>query len=184
MSPRGAALSMLAVSGVAVGHILGYSAAHPEVAAREAALGGHAYLPTVATVVIPLGVVAALAWAVRTSRQMGLAGAIQFRTLALAQLAVFTVQEVGERAVVGDPVSGVLTERGVWLGVVAQVLVAYVVTRSIDAVRRVIQLLTGGGRVLRDGIRPRVSFVPVVAAPQRIAAVAVGLRAPPVVGAR
>lgn len=184
MSPRGAALWMLAVSGVAVGHILGYAAAHPEAAAREAALGGHAYLPSVAVVLVPLGVVAALGWAVCTSRRMGLAGTIPFRTLAIAQLAVFTVQEVGERAVVGDPVSGVVTERGVWLGVVAQILVAHVVTRSIDAVRRVIHLLTGGDRVLRDGIRPRVTFVPVVAAPQRTAAVAVGLRAPPVVGLR
>lgn len=175
---------MLAVAGVAVGHILGYAAAHPGGAAREAALGGHAYLPTVATLVIPLGVVAALAWAIRTSRQLGLAGAISFRTLAATQVAVFAVQEVGERAVVGDPVSAVLTERGVWLGLVAQVGVAYFVTRSIDAVRRVVRLLTRGGRVVRDDIRPHLSFVPAAAPAQRAVAVAVGLRAPPVVGAR
>ncbi|MCO8129004.1 hypothetical protein NHL50_17500 [Acidimicrobiia bacterium EGI L10123] len=184
MSPRGVAISMLAVSGVAVGHIVGYGVAHPQAAAREAALGGHAYLPAAATVAIPLGVVAALAWAIRTSRQLGLAGAIPFRTLALAQLGVFAVQEVGERVAVGDAASGVLTERGVWFGLLAQVAVAYLITRSIDAVRRVVRLLTGGGRVLRDLVCPPVSIVPVVVRVQRAVAVSVGLRAPPVVGAR
>lgn len=184
MGPRGVAISMLAVSGVAVGHIVGYGVAHPQAAAREAALGGHAYLPSVAAVAIPLGVVAALVWAIRTSRQLGLAGAIPFRTLAIAQLAVFAVQEIGERVVVGEPASSVLTERGVWFGLLAQVAVARLITRSVDAVRRVVHLLTGGGRVLRDAVRPPISFVPVVVRVQRAVAVSVGLRAPPVVGAR
>lgn len=184
MSPRGIAISMLAVSGVAVGHIVGYAVAHPQAAAREAALGGHAYLPSAAAVAIPLGVAAALAWAIRTSRQLGLAGDIPFRTLALVQLGVFAVQEVGERLAIGDAASGVLTERGVWFGLVAQVVVAYLITRSIDAVRRVVHLITGGGRLLRDVIRPPVSFVPVIVRVQRAVAIAVGLRAPPVVGAR
>lgn len=184
MGPRAVAISMLAVSGVAVGHIVGYAVAHPETAAREAALGGHAYLPSAAAVAIPLGVVAALAWAIRTSRQLGLAGAIPFRTLAVAQLAVFAVQEIGERIAVGEPASSVLTERGVWFGLLAQVAVAHLITRSVDAVRRVVHLLTGGGRVLRDVLCPPVSFVPVVVRVQRAVAVSVGLRAPPVVGSR
>jgi hypothetical protein len=175
---------MLAVSGVAVGHILGYAVAHPDAAAREAALGGHAYLPATASVVIPLGVVAALVWAVRTSRQLGLAGTIPFRTLLAAQVGVFAVQELGERVLAGEPASAVLVERGVWFGLVAQVLVAYLITRSVDAVRRVVHLLTGGGRVLRDLVDIPVSSVPVVVRVQRSVAVSVGLRAPPAVGAR
>lgn len=182
MGPRGAAIAMLTVAGVAVGHIAGYAAAHPGAAAREAALGGHAYLPSVAAAVIPLGVVAALAWAVRTSRQLGLAGTISFRTLASAQLAVFAVQEVGERVVVGDPVTGVLTERGVWLGLLAQLAVAYLVTRSIDAVRRVVRMVRATARVLGDELRPVLVFVPVAAPRLATAPVAVGLRAPPAVG--
>ena len=184
MSPRGVAISMLAVSGVAVGHVVGYGVAHPQAAAREAALGGHAYLPSVAAVAIPLGVVAALVWAIRTSRQLGLAGAIPFRTLALAQLGLFAVQEIVERVAVGEPASSVLAERGVWFGLLAQVAVAHVITRSVDAVRRVVQLLTGGGRVLRELVCPPVSFVPATVRVQRAVAVSVGLRAPPVVGAR
>ena len=182
MGPRAVAISMLAVSGVAVGHIVGYAAAHPEAAAREAALGGHAYLPSVAAVAIPLGVAAALVWAIRTSRQLGLAGAIPFGTLAATQLAVFAVQEIGERIAVGEPASGVLTERGIWFGLLAQVAVAYLITRSIDAVRRAVHMLTGAGRVLRDVLRHPVAFVPVVVRVQRAVAVSVGLRAPPVVG--
>jgi len=184
MSPRGAALSMLAVAGVAVGHILGYAVAHPDTAAREAALGGHAYLPATATVVVPLGVVAALAWAVRTSRQLGVAGTIPFRSLAAAQLAVFAVQEVGERLLAGDGASAVLAERGVWFGLVAQLLVAYVVTRSLHAVRRVVRAVLRGGRVLRSPLPARpISLVPARAPRRAPAPVAVGLRAPPVVSA-
>lgn len=179
MSPRGAALSMLAVSGVAVGHIVGYAAAHPEGAAREAALGGHAYLPSFAAAAIPLGVVAALVWAVHTSRQMGLRGTISFRALAAAQLAVFAVQELAERAVVGDPVAGVLAERGVWFGLLAQVAVAYAITRSIDAVRRVVRTLAAGGRVLGTVLRSPTPSFPAGAPATAVASVSVGLRAPP-----
>lgn len=184
MSPRGAALAMLTVSGVAAGHILGYAAAHPDQATREAALGGHGYLTPVASVAIPLGVLVALAWGVRTSRQLGLAGTIGFRTLAAAQLAIFAVQEVAERATAGLPVSDVLVERGVWLALVAQVGVAYAVTRAIDGVRRMVRMLAQGGRILRAQGGPRRALVPVVPRPRPAAPVAVGLRAPPVVGAR
>ena len=184
MGPRGAALSMLAVAGVAVGHILGYAIAHPDAAARQAALGGHAYLPAAASVVVPLGVAAALVWAVRTSRHLGVAATIPFRTLAVAQVAVFAVQEVGERLVAGQGPAAVLAERGVWFGLLAQLLVAAAVTRALHAVRRVVRAVLRGGRVHRAP-RPALPIVLVPArAPRRApASVAVGLRAPPVVGA-
>ncbi len=92
---------MLAVAGVAVGHIAGYAIAHPDAAGREAALGGHAYLPVAASVIVPLGVLTALVWAVRTARTLHLAGRIDVRHLVVAQLAVFGCQEVAERLVSG-----------------------------------------------------------------------------------
>lgn len=171
---------MLAVAGVAVGHIAGYGLAHPGAAAREAALGGHAYLPAAASVAIPLGVVAALVWAVRTSRQLGMAGRISWRGLAAAQLAVFAVQELGERAVAGDPLREALVERGVWFGLLAQVVVAFLATRAVDAVRRAVRTVRPGARRLGDRPRPRITFVPVTAPRVALAPVAVGLRAPPV----
>ena len=183
MDPRRVTFWMLALAGVAVGHIVGYGLAHPETAAREAALGGHAYLPAAASVAIPLGVVAALVWAVRTGRQLGMAGRIPWRSLAAAQLALFAVQEFGERAVSGDPMTSLLTERGVWLGLLAQVGVAILVTRSVDAVRRVVRMVRPGARRLGDRLRVRMLFVPAATPHVARVSVAVGLRAPPVVSA-
>ncbi len=182
MSPRRVAFWMLATAGVAVGHIAGYALAHPDGAAREAALGGHTYLPAAAATVIPVGVLAALWWAVRTARSLGLAGCIDWRRLASAQLAVFAVQEVGERLVGGEGLDAVVTERGVWLGLVAQVAVAFLTTRGIDLVRRAVRLVTGS--------RPVTTQLPRLLLPTRStsspalvpATVAVGLRAPPSFG--
>lgn len=182
MSPRRIAFWLLVTAGVAVGHVAGYAAAHPEAAAREAALGGHAYLPPLAAAIIPLGVVAALVWAVRTARELGLAGQIRWSHLALAQVAVFAVQEVGERVVVGGAATDALAERGVWFGLVAQLLVAFVITRAIDLVRRTVRFVLAGGR--RTVSLPRTSGSRTTVLPPvlRPATVAVGLRAPPLVG--
>lgn len=173
---------MLATAGVAVGHIVGYAVAHPDAAAREAALGGHAYLPTAAATVIPIGVGAALWWAVKTARSLGLAGSIDWRRLAAAQLGVFAFQEVGERLVGGEAATAVFAERGVWFGLVAQVLVAFVVTRFIDVVRRTVRLVTRGRPVTAQ--LPRLSFSTPVAARivVHVPTVSVGLRAPPSFG--
>lgn len=173
---------MLAVAGVALGHMGGYAAAHPDAAAREAALGGHAYLPTVAAAVIPVGVVAALGWAIATARTMGMAGRLSFGRLAGAQLAVFAVQEVAERVVAGDPALSVLGERGVWFGFVAQIVVAWCTTRLIHAVRRVVRRVAAGRAPRRTAAgRIVVAFRRVTASvPASPAPIAVGLRAPPV----
>lgn len=173
---------MLATAGVAVGHIAGYALAHPDAAAREAALGGHAYLPAAAATVIPVGVVVALWWAVRTARQLGLGGQIDWRRLAAAQVAVFAVQEVGERLVGGEATTAVFVERGVWFGLVAQLVVAFLVVRGIDVVRRAVRFVTAG-RPVTSGL-PEITFrVPVVPTSSiATATVAVGLRAPPSFG--
>ncbi len=173
---------MLATAGVAVGHILGYTVAHPSAAAREAALGGHAYLPVASSIVMPLGLLVALAWGVSTARSFGMAGRIDVRRLAAAQVAVFLVQEVTERVVTGDGATAVLTERGVWIGLVAQILVAWAITRSVDLVRRAARFVSAGRQYLGD--RPLVthSFVSLPVFRSTATPVAVGLRAPPVAG--
>lgn len=174
---------MLATAGVAVGHIVGYGVAHPGSAAREAALGGHAYLPAAASVLIPLGVASALVWAVRTSRQLGLRGRIRFGHLAAAQVGVFLSQEVLERAASGIPVSDVLTERGVWFGLLAQGLVAWLSTRAVDGVRRAARFVRTGARLVSGTPRPALTFVPVPVLRSSPVVVAVGSRAPPAVSA-
>lgn len=173
---------MLATAGVAVGHIAGYALAHPDGAAREAALGGHAYLPTAAATVIPIGVVVALWWAVRTARSLGLAGQIDWRRLAAAQAAVFAVQEVGERFVGGEGLGAVVSERGVWFGLIAQVVVAFLAVRGIDLVRRAVRSVVVGRPVTTNLPKPSI-LVPTVLVPALApATVAVGLRAPPSFG--
>lgn len=170
------------MAGVAVGHIVGYALAHPDVATREAALGGHAYLPTVATAVIPLGVLTALWWAVRTARLLGLAGQIDWRRLAAAQVVVFLCQEMGERSVGGEGVSAAVSERGVWFGLLAQIVVAFLVTRGIDAVRRVIRAVTAGRPITSRLPRHCIVLPAAPVASVAPATVAVGLRAPPALG--
>lgn len=182
MNPRRIAFWMLAVAGVALGHIAGYAVAHPNGAVREAALGGHAYLPVTASVVVPLGVATALVWAIRTARSMGMAGEIRCTHLALAQVALFSVQEVGERVASGAGAGTTLGERGVWFGLVAQVLVAFLVTRSVDLVRRVARFVTAGRRPTVDRPVPVPPFSPRTVLVSSPAAVAVGLRAPPGIG--
>lgn len=170
---------MLVVAGVAVGHIAGYAVAYPDAAGREAALGGHGYLPVAAGIVVPLGVVAALVWAVRTARSMGMAGEIETRHLALAQSAVFLCQEVAERVVAGNGVTATLGERGVWFGLLAQVVVAFLVTRAVDLVRRATRFVTGGRQPMGTRLRPTRPLLlhPVLwTTPMPVA---VGLRAPP-----
>lgn len=183
VNPRRLTFWLLATAGVAVGHMAGYALAHPDAAAREAALGGHAYLPGTASLLIPAGVIAVLAWGVTSARSMGLAGQIRWTRLAAAQIAVFALQEVVERILTGQDASSVLSERGVWVGLVAQVVVAAVVTSAINLVRTVVRAVVIGS--------PRRSTVALwldtpavldaILVPVR-PAVAVGLRAPPVVG--
>lgn len=182
MTTRRVTFWMLATAGVAVGHVLGYAVAHPDTAAREAALGGHAYLPTAAALVVPVGVVVALVYAVRTARALGLQGEISARRLAAAQVGLFLCQELGERAVGGEGLHAVLNERGVWFGLVAQVLVAHLATHGIDLVRRAVRLVVAGRPVTTVALRPAVVFAPTSTPTAVPATVAVGLRAPPVIG--
>ncbi len=179
MDPRRIAFWLLAVAGVAVGHLAGYAVAHPDAAAREAALGGHAYLPVAASVLVPVGVVAALVWAIRTSRELGLAGTIQVRHLAAAQIALFLLQEVGERGVGGIPVTGALTERGVWIGLAAQLLVAWASTRAVAWVRRTVRSIRPGARVLPRLLVPQLPTIVPAVLRSSLATVRVGSRAPP-----
>ncbi len=182
MAPRRIAFWMLAVAGVAVGHIAGYAIAHPDSAGREAALGGHAYLPIAASVIVPLGVVTALVWAVRTARTLDMGGRIDARHLVMAQVAIFGGQELAERFVSGAGVGSALAERGVWVGIVAQVVVAVVVVRSIDLVRRAVRFVSGG-RVRSVGLaRAAAPRFPRALYRSTETPVAVGLRAPPMVG--
>lgn len=182
MGPRRMAFWMLAVAGVAVGHLVGYTVAHPDAATREAALGGHAYLGPAATALIPLGIAAALWWAVRSARALGMGGQLDPWRLAATQIGVFALQEIGERFADGEGLSAVVTERGVWIGLLAQIVVAHLIVSSIDLVGRVVRLVVAGRPVMRTLCEPPLVIAFATPATPAYRTVAVGLRAPPVVG--
>jgi hypothetical protein len=156
--PRRTSLWLLATAGVVVGHLLGYAIAHPTGSDRAAALAGHEYLGDVGTVVLPLGLLAVMAIAVRTVRRLGDAPTVV--QLASLQIALFGVQEVLERIPgPGAPVD-VLTERGVWFGVLAQVVVAWVALRLVHHTARVVRRLAAGARPRPAAAPARPARVP------------------------
>lgn len=179
MVVRRLAFAVLATAGVPVGHIVGYAVAHPGGAARAAALGGHSYLPGVTSLVVPLGVVTAFAWAIRTSRELGMAGCLRTRHLAAAQLGMFLLQETGERALGDAPIVELLAEPALWCGLAAQILVAHVSVRSIGWLRRAIRHVHHGPRVVASPLRLAVRFLPLMSPRSPVTVTLLGSRAPP-----
>lgn len=144
---------LLASGGVFVGHIIGYAVAHPDRADRALALSGHAYFGPAAAVVVPVAAVGLLVTAVRMARRLGEAPSVG--ELAVAQVGLFSFQELVERIPgTGAPLDA-FAEPGVWAGLVAQVLVAWVVVRAVRATAKVV-------RHVCSGARPVVSARPVL----------------------
>lgn len=148
-------LWLLATAGVLVGHVVGYAVAHPTETERATALAGHAYLGPLGTVLIPLGLLTILGVAIRTVRRVG--GPPPLRTLARLQVGLFLFQEIGERALGPVPPLDALSEPGVWFGVVAQVLVAWVALRLVHATAAVVRAVAAGTRPRISTSAPRLS---------------------------
>ena len=183
MHPRRLSFWLLATAGVAVGHFAAYLIAHPDRGARELALAGHDYLPAAMAFVVPLGTLAALVIAVRTARSLGMAGQLSWSRLAAAQCAIFAVQEVAERLIDGQHALAAGAERAVWVGFVAQSLVALLATKAVDWARRVVRFALGAARSTSAApVRTPVVLHPEPWSCWRLPVVAVGVRAPPVVG--
>ena len=150
---RRTSLWLLATAGVVIGHLVGYAVAHPTGSGRAAALAGHEYLSGVGTVLLPLGLVAVVAIAVRTVRRLD--DPPTLTSLASLQVALFLAQEVLERIPgPGAPVD-VLGERGVWIGIVAQVVVAWLALRLVHRTVGVVRRLVAG-------VRPRLTATPLL----------------------
>jgi uncharacterized membrane protein len=126
-----------ALAGVVLGHMLAYLAVFPHAADRRAVLAvtGHSYWATAEAIAIVCALVSVLG---TIARHVGLAkrhepahdawahyrsSALQ---LAALQSAIFLVQETLERVHVGAPLSGLLHDGFIGVGIVMQVLVAMV----------------------------------------------------------
>ncbi len=129
MAQRRLALAMLALAGVLVGHTAGYGMVH-----GAGVRGGHGYVLPALAVVGPVAVTLAAAAAVAEARRVGLALELSVVRLLGAQVAVYTVQEVGERLLHGD--LGTIIEPGVALGLLAQLPAALVLYCLVRLARR------------------------------------------------
>ena len=95
------------------------------------------------------------------------------------QIALFTLQEVGERLVGGEGLEAVITERALGIGLLMQVVVAFIVVRGLSVVRCVVRGIAQGLEVI-DVLGDALTWVaPATSVATPWATVAVGLRAPP-----
>jgi hypothetical protein len=174
---RRAGLVALASAGALSAHTLGYSSASV-VSAR----GGdvpHGHLVLLGWLGGVAAAVAVLALAVAGARRASCCPELRLRALLAAQVGVYGWLEISERALQGEPMSGLLTTP-VLLGLLAQPLTAWVL----------VVLLTATTAAVRRLVRRRARLVvpvplrPVVPVPVRWAARLVlpptGSRAPPV----
>ena len=143
LSPRGFAVSLLAVAGALSAHWAGTTLAAP------ADLVDHSYLGTTGAVLTPLFLVALgwLAW--RGAGTVGLAHVSVGSLLAL-QTMVFIAQEAVELTSAGLPVTGFFTEPAIVLGLAAQLPVALLIVALIRVAGRLVAALLED----RSGPRP------------------------------
>ena len=120
-------VALAAPLGVVAGHTLGYQAADP-----HAHVVSHSYLGAVAAIAAPLAV-AALAWAALSETRLGPRPAVPTGSLVAAQWALFVGQEMAEHALAGHGPAEALRSPAVWLGLVAQALVALAVALLLRA---------------------------------------------------
>lgn len=153
-----AALAGAAVAGAVVGHDLTYLLTVPDPHARAALLGetGHGYwFAAVATAVVLGGVALGLTlvrhfrvgWQGRTATSGRRVLPVTQR-LACMQVAIFVVQELTERLIVGAPLAGML-QHEMAAGIAVQIIVAFagavllaLVARSAEAVGRALHRST------------------------------------------
>ena len=119
----------MATGAVVIGHQIAYLLAVPSGAERSSVLAGtgHAYLPTTTRLALLLAVAAAGGLFLRSLTRPGEEpdrGPL-FRSLALVQSGMFVAMEVAERMATGAPVAGVFSHGILFLGISAQLLLAF-----------------------------------------------------------
>jgi hypothetical protein len=123
---------LLVPGGFVAGHELGYQGA-TALGSAPTASGGHGYLGLVVLVGVPFAV-AALARSFLAGLRDQLPP-VRYRTLALAQVALFLAVELAEHAAGGLGPGPTLVQPAVLLGLAAQFVVAAVVTLIVRTTR-------------------------------------------------
>ena len=119
----------LVPAGVVVGHLAAYVLAHPDALERRHALAGH---DRFSLLVVPAVLCAAslLARAVVLEHR-GRRLQVSWRGLAAAQAGTFVVLEVAERLAVWGSPAGTVSEPALWLGLIAQLVVAWLLSLAL-----------------------------------------------------
>jgi hypothetical protein len=169
----------VALAGVAVGHVLTYVIAVPHAHDRDVVLRatGHGYFPLFAQVAALAGALALGALFLSRLTRLGplrLGPSSLFARLACAQAGAFAAMEVTERLVSDTPLEEFVRDH-LFVGLLLQVLLAWVGARSIQALSRAAERARPslGGRLhiravvslvrpLREPIAP--GFVPLATA--------------------
>lgn len=176
---RIAAVAAVAAAGALAGHAVGYHLARPTHAVAHLTTG-HGYSGALAAVVLPLGAAALVALAIRHARRTGGVPGLTVRSLAGVQLGIFLAQELGERLAAGQGLD-LARDRGVWWGVIAQVVIAWLLVRALRLGAAIVTWLTRRPKPSRQRHRrPRPVTDPVVA----LAVAGPRSRAPPALSPR
>ncbi len=165
---------LLALAGTVAGHHLAYLIAHPDAAGRAVALGPvHGYLGPVGAVLFPLGLAGFALAAVAAARSTRAAGPVRVGPLAVAQVGLFTVQELLEGVAAGGHGAHLVGNRSFLVGIVVQVALAGMLVAAVrlggramaalwPRLRRVVPVVPAASprpvvSPLRDRRRPAIS---------------------------
>jgi hypothetical protein len=176
-----------ATAGLALGHVLSYAIAIPDPQHRDLALlrTGHGYLPAFGELATLLALAAVAAVVVRAfvrGRADPPSPRSSIGLLATVQVVAFAGQEILERLVAGAPLSDLLDERLLLIGVATQVIVAMVGGALLGRLSRAATLVAAPVAV-RSALPPPRPVLAVPDVPSRPPGAAElghrGVRAPP-----
>ncbi|MGH9279100.1 MAG: hypothetical protein ACRD12_13470 [Acidimicrobiales bacterium] len=154
--------ALAAAAGVVVAHVIDYAVLFPRAEARDAYLHatGHGYWPVAialasgaAAVAVLLVAGSAALHAARGSLAPTPGRWARFGSLAAWQTAAFVAMEIGERGLAGIGPAALVRSPELWLGLVLQAPVAWLVVKVLGRADRVGAAV--GARFHRPSVRPR-----------------------------
>jgi hypothetical protein len=153
-------------AGVLDGHAATYALAQPDGVARRGLLAatGHAWLHVANEAAVAVSIVAmaaAVLGRLTREREADVSTAALFHRLALVQLVAFIAIEVAERATIGAPVAGALTDGVLPLGLIVQSATALVAAVVLSILLRSADRLLAG---LSSLVPPRTPLATIAVA--------------------
>jgi hypothetical protein len=140
--------------GFVAGHAAGYGFAHHDHADHAAAMAGHGYFSSLTTVAVPL-LLLSLGCAVWNGRR-GERFDLGIAPMAAQLVTVFGAIELVEHLADGVPMDHILADPALWIGVVAQIAVAFLLQLLLRLLYKVGGKLTSAGAFHRGRLALRL----------------------------